>query len=118
MRTSKRAIFIATAVLSISTAIFAASTKESGMHSADMKQTGQTKVSDRKTVDSDQSDGYRIDQPGTITFTVGVKIKGKVEKPQVVIFLPKEKPLYRKLQFDRSFKEDLMDPLPFTPVVE
>jgi hypothetical protein len=57
--------------------------------------------------------GYRIDQPGTITFTVGVKISGKVEKPQVIIFLPKEKTLYRNEKFDRSFKEELSEPLPF-----
>jgi len=60
--------------------------------------------------------GYRIDQPGTITFTVGVKISGKVEKPQVMIFLPKEKSLYREESFDRSFKEELMQPLPFSPI--
>ncbi|MBD3344843.1 MAG: hypothetical protein GF401_07250 [Chitinivibrionales bacterium] len=60
--------------------------------------------------------GYRIDAPGTITFTVGVKIKGKVEKPQVVIFLPKEKPHYREVDFERSFKKELMESLPFEPV--
>lgn len=59
--------------------------------------------------------GYRIDQPGTITFTVGVKISGKVEKPQVMIFLPKERTLYREEVFTRSFKDELMQPLPFTP---
>jgi hypothetical protein len=60
--------------------------------------------------------GYRIDKPGTITFTVGIKIKGRVEKPQVMIFLPKEKPVYNKTTFSYSFMEDLMRPLPFTPV--
>ena len=62
--------------------------------------------------------GYRIDQPGTITFTVGVKISGKVEKPQVMIFLPKEKTLYREEKLTRSFAEELADPLPFTPIIE
>ena len=57
------------------------------------------------------------DQPGTITFTVGVKISGKVEKPQVVIFLPKEKTLYREETFNRSFSEELSQPLPFTPII-
>jgi hypothetical protein len=56
--------------------------------------------------------GYRIDKPGTITFTVGVKIKGKVEKPQVVIFLPKEKPYYRETEITHSFLNDIMEPLP------
>jgi hypothetical protein len=60
--------------------------------------------------------GYRIDEPGTITFTVGVKIKGKVEKPQVVIFLPKEKPYYREISFAHSFSEELVKPLPFSQV--
>jgi hypothetical protein len=59
---------------------------------------------------------YRIDKPGTITFTVGVKIKGKVEKPQVMIFLPKEKPYYNKATFSYSFMDDIMKPLPFTPI--
>jgi hypothetical protein len=61
--------------------------------------------------------GYRIDQPGTITFTVGVKISGKVEKPQVVIFLPKEKTLYREEVFSRSFSDELSQPLPFNPII-
>jgi hypothetical protein len=56
--------------------------------------------------------GYRIDKPGTITFTVGVKIKGKVEKPQVMIFLPKEKPFYRDIPITHSFYSDIMEPLP------
>jgi hypothetical protein len=59
---------------------------------------------------------YRIDKPGTITFTVGVKIKGKVEKPQVMIFLPKERPYYSKATFAYSFMDDIMKPLPFTPI--
>jgi hypothetical protein len=59
---------------------------------------------------------YRIDKPGTITFTVGVKIKGKVEKPQVMIFLPKEKPYYNKATFAYSFMDDIMKPLPFTGI--
>lgn len=59
---------------------------------------------------------YTIEKPGTITFTVGVKIKGKVEKPQVMIFLPKEKPVYKKTALSCSFKDDIMEPLPFNPV--
>lgn len=61
---------------------------------------------------------YRIDQPGTITFTVGVKISGKVEKPQVMIFLPKEKTLYREETLKRSFADEIEQPLPFTPILE
>ena len=64
---------------------------------------------------SKEEQGYRIDKPGTITFTVGVKIKGKVEKPQVMIFLPKEKPFYREVTMTHSFYDDLMEPLPLRP---
>jgi hypothetical protein len=60
--------------------------------------------------------GYRIDQPGTITFTTGVKIKGKVEKPQVMILLPKEKPTYREMSLSHTFKPEVTKPLPFTPI--
>ncbi len=59
--------------------------------------------------------GFLIDKPGTITFTVGVKIKGKVEKPQVMIFLPKEDSWHKKMDFDRSFRDNLLEPLPFSP---
>ena len=72
----------------------------------------------KENAQADVEQDYRIDQPGTITFTVGVKIKGKIEKPQVMIFLPKEKTLYRDVSFKRTFSEDLADPLPFTPILE
>jgi hypothetical protein len=62
-----------------------------------------------------EGQGYRIEKPGTITFTVGVKIKGKVEKPQVMIFLPKEKPVYKEITIAHSFYDDIMEPLPFEP---
>jgi hypothetical protein len=62
--------------------------------------------------------GYRIDQPGTITFTVGMVIKGKIEKPQVMIFLPKQNSYYRVQKFTHSFAEELNAPLPFTPLAE
>lgn len=62
--------------------------------------------------------GYRIEQPGTITFTVGVKIRGKVEKPQVVIFLLKEKTHHKEMEFSYSFKKDMSKPLPFIPIIE
>jgi hypothetical protein len=71
-----------------------------------------------KSPDSASQPAFRIDQPGTITFTVGMVIKGKIEKPQVIIFLPKEKTYYRDLKFTHSFAEEIMDPLPFTPVLE
>ena len=71
----------------------------------------------KSTAEPVEGNGYKIDQPGTITFTVGVKIKGKVEKPQVMIFLPKEKPFYREVKLVHSFEGDLMEPLPFVPLL-
>jgi hypothetical protein len=62
--------------------------------------------------------GYRIDQPGTITFTVGVVIKGKIDKPQVMIFLPKEKPFFHDFKVTHSFADELREPLPFEPLLE
>ena len=79
--------------------------------------SGTVSPSDSTSVPESQ-EGYRIDQPGTITFTVGVKISGKVEKPQVMIFLPKEKTQYRNEMVQRSFREELSQPLPFTPLME
>ena len=67
---------------------------------------------------SGENGEYRIEQPGTITFTVGVKISGKVEKPQVMIFLPKEKTLYRDEKLTRSFSKEIEQPLPFTAIIE
>ncbi|MBD3392159.1 MAG: hypothetical protein GF418_08780 [Chitinivibrionales bacterium] len=61
---------------------------------------------------------YVVEQPGTITFKHGIVIVGKVEKPQVMIFLPKEKPYYRDISFERSFAEDMTEPLPFEPIIE
>jgi hypothetical protein len=71
-----------------------------------------------QTAQGDLQSGYVIETPGTITFKVGVKIKGKVEKPQVMIFLPKEKPVHEPVQFDRSFTTEILQPLPFEPILE
>lgn len=73
---------------------------------------------EKKVRDSLSQPGYRIDQPGTITFTVGMVIKGKIEKPQVVIFLPKDKSYFRALKFNHSFADELAEPLPFSPLLE
>jgi hypothetical protein len=70
------------------------------------------------TQDTSAHPGYRIDQPGTITFTVGMVIKGKIDKPQVMIFLPKEKPFYREFKLTHSFAGELEEPLPFEPLLE
>jgi hypothetical protein len=65
-----------------------------------------------------ESEGYRIEQPGTITFTQGITIKGKVEKPQVMIFLPKEKTLFKEITFNRSFRDAIALPPVFDPIID
>lgn len=62
--------------------------------------------------------GYVVETPGTITFKVGVKIKGKVEKPQVMIFLPKERPVHQPVDFSHSFKQEILSALPFEPILD
>jgi hypothetical protein len=61
---------------------------------------------------------FVVEQPGTITFKTGIVIVGKVEKPQVIIFLPKEKSYYREIKFSRSFIREIEEPMPFEPVIE
>lgn len=68
--------------------------------------------------EQDEKSDYVIDQPGTITFTSGVKIKGKVEKPQVVIFMTKERSYSRGMEFDYSFKDDIIEPIELSPLIE
>ncbi|MFP4013646.1 MAG: hypothetical protein ACLFVQ_06140 [Chitinispirillaceae bacterium] len=68
--------------------------------------------------DTTKQENYRIETPGTITFTVGTKIKGKVDKPQVMIFLPKERSYYRGMDLTKSFSEQIMQPLPLVPLVD
>ena len=71
-----------------------------------------------KTNSQKEKNDYLIEQPGTITFTVGVKILGKVEKPQVVIFLSKEKTTYRDISLMYSFEKNIEKPLPFVPITK
>jgi len=52
-----------------------------------------------------------VRRPGEITFTVGAVIEGKVEKPQVIIVFPKEKPKNDTLVFDNSFRSEMLKPL-------
>lgn len=77
--------------------------------------TGQVQQPDNQV---NKESEYRIEKPGTITFTVGVKIVGKVEKPQVMIFLPKEKSIYKTNDLTRSFSSELKEPLPFSPLLD
>ncbi len=71
-----------------------------------------------QSADSTDQSNYRIEKPGTITFTVSTKIKGKVDKPQVMIFLPKERSYFRELDLTKSFKEEIKQSMPLVPLAE
>jgi hypothetical protein len=71
-----------------------------------------------KNIKKRDNESYIIEEPGTITFTSGVKIKGKVAKPQVMIFMTKDKSYTREVTFDYSFKEKILKPLNFVPYFE
>ncbi len=53
---------------------------------------------------------YRA-RPGEIIFEKGAVIVGKVEKPQVMIVIPKEAPKIDSLEFNHSFISELLTPL-------
>jgi hypothetical protein len=67
----------------------------------------------------EQKEGdYIVEKPGTITFKHGLVIVGKVERPQVMIFLPKQKSFYREIEFSRSFRADIAEPVEFVPIIK
>lgn len=70
--------------------------------------------SEATSIDTDEK-GFRIDTPGTITFTVAMKIEGRIDKPQVMIFLPKEDRHFREITFSHTFEDEITSPLLFTP---
>lgn len=54
---------------------------------------------------------YYFQKPGEIVFTQGTVIKGKVERPQVVIIIQKEKIKQVESTFEKSFKSEILKPL-------
>ncbi len=60
-----------------------------------------------------QGNEFSMDTSGAITFSRGLEIKGKIEKPQVMIFLPKEKSFYKEIEFSHSYDHEIRKPLPF-----
>jgi hypothetical protein len=77
-----------------------------------------TSATDSKQPMASIESEFSVEQPGSITFKTGVVIVGNVEKPQVMIFLPKEKSYYRQVRLSRSFEKDAAEPMLFEPVVE
>ncbi|MFH1761386.1 MAG: hypothetical protein ABIA63_09840 [bacterium] len=54
---------------------------------------------------------YKMDKPGTITFKTGTEIVAKTEKPQVEIFIEKEKPKLLKVMEEPSLVNLIEKPL-------
>ncbi|OGS37574.1 MAG: hypothetical protein A2293_00195 [Elusimicrobia bacterium RIFOXYB2_FULL_49_7] len=53
------------------------------------------------------NENYVIRKPGEITFTTGIVIEGRVEKPQVMLILTKERIRLDPVLFRRSFLKDI-----------
>jgi len=56
-------------------------------------------------------DEFIIKKPGEITFTTGIVIEGRVEKPQVMLVLTKERVKMEELNFEQSFVRNITEPL-------
>ncbi len=58
-----------------------------------------------------KDDDFIIKKPGEITFTSGIVIEGRVEKPQVMLVLTKEKIKSDPSSYKQSFLKNITDPL-------
>jgi hypothetical protein len=56
-------------------------------------------------------DDFVIRKPGEITFTTGIVIEGRVEKPQVMLILTKERIKLQPVTFERSFVNRVTEPV-------
>jgi len=63
------------------------------------------------TSGAEKEDEFVIKKPGEITFTSGIVIEGRVEKPQVMLVLTKEKIKVEPVIFQQSFVKNITDPL-------
>jgi len=71
--------------------------------------TPATRSSDSKSDKSE--DEYVIRRPGEITFMTGIVIEGRVEKPQVMLVLTKEKIKLEPISFRNTFLKNITNPL-------
>ena len=60
---------------------------------------------------SAQDDDFVIKKPGEITFTTGIVIEGRIEKPQVMLVLTKERVKIEPLDYEGSFIKSITEPL-------
>ncbi|OGJ86846.1 MAG: hypothetical protein A2268_14335 [Candidatus Raymondbacteria bacterium RifOxyA12_full_50_37] len=59
-------------------------------------------------------DEFVIRKPGEITFTTGIVIEGRVEKPQVMLILTKERLKLQSIRFERSFVNRITEPVAYS----
>lgn len=71
----------------------------------------QAQSADGGANDGRNEDDYVVKKPGEITFTTGIVIEGRVEKPQVILILTKEKVKMEPLHFDHSFVKNITEPV-------
>ena len=69
------------------------------------------KIDIKESEKEKQQKNYSRSMPGEITFKTGAVIVGKIEKPQVMIVIPKEKPETDSIVFDHSFIKEILKPL-------
>jgi len=60
--------------------------------------------------DQDKAE-YYFQKPGELVFIKGTVIKGKVERPQVMIIIQKEKIKKTEKKLKRSFRKEILKPL-------
>ena len=58
-----------------------------------------------------KDEDFIIKKPGEISFTSGIVIEGRVEKPQVLLVLTKERIKVDPVVFQQSFLKNITDPL-------
>jgi len=63
-----------------------------------------------------QDQSFVVKRPGEITFTSGIVIEGRVEKPQVMLVFTKEKIKLEPVVFRQSPLSQITAPLRMTPL--
>jgi hypothetical protein len=64
-----------------------------------------------QTTPKSEDDDFVIKKPGEITFTSGIIIEGRVEKPQVLLIMTKEKTKLPPLKLNSSMIRFIEEPV-------